>query len=351
MKKILENIVEIPVATETNRYVACFTSLLMCIEKLHEGTVAATCVKTDLLCNGCGDCGNPVQNTLGAKHESIYNRYLTVSGDNLQTYAIDDTMGYAGYLYEIVNQREGEQALKERIVASIDQGRPVLIRIANSAENWNLITGYDEDGDVLFGWDGRHSYWWDLSTDHSPVKDGYLENRMFFLRNWYPYPEFALIVTDKTQPSIGNRDVFRQLVATIEAEKATFAEIIENLLQDDVPAMSTEELNALLASSTQILYNQIDARYMASCTFSTTYRDEAPDKLKPIMSEIAHHFLQIHDLSWEVFSCLGEKVDVFYNPSKYVEMLRKPEVRERMAQLIGQIAEHNRQASELLKRT
>jgi hypothetical protein len=113
--------------------------------------------------------------------------------------------------------------------------------------------------------------------------------------------------------------------------------------------MGIGELNALLASSTEILYNQVDARYMASCSFRTTYYAEVPDEQKPVMSEIARHFLQIHDLSWEVFGALGDRVDAFYNPSKYVEALRKPEVRERMAQLTGQIADHNRQASDLLK--
>jgi hypothetical protein len=175
------------------------------------------------------------------------------------------------YEYAIVDWCEGEQALKERIVASIDQGRPVLIRIADSAENWNLITGYDEAGGVLFGWDGRHSYWWDLSADPSPIKDGYLENRMFYLRDWYRSTGFALIVTGKTRPRIGNQDVFRQLIATIEAEKATFAAIIRNLQKGNVCAMGIGELNALLASSTEILYNQVDARYMASCSFRRTY--------------------------------------------------------------------------------
>ena len=349
MRKILEDVVAIPVACETNRYVACFTSMLMCIEKLHAGLDAAMCVKKQSLCTECGDCGETIENTLGAKHERLYNHYLTASGANLQTYAVEETMSYAGYEFDRVDRDAGEQTLRERIVASIDQGRPVPVRIANSAENWDLITGYDDDGAVLFGWDGRDSYWADSSAGRAPEKDGYLADRMFYLRDWYKSTEFALIVTGKTKPRAGNQDVYRRLIAAIEAEKATFDAIVKDLQQEAASTMGIDELNALLAASTGILYNQIDARYMASCSFRTTYYAEAPDGQKPVMSEIARHFLQIHDLSWEVFGALGDKVDVFYHVSQYVEGLRKPEVRKQMAQLIQRISDHNSQAADLLR--
>ncbi len=42
-------------------------------------------------------------------------------------------------------------------------------------------------------------------------------------------------------------------------------------------------------------------------------------------------------------------MDAFYSPAKYVEELRKPQVREEMARLIRMIADQNGEAARLLR--
>ena len=93
-------------------------------------------------------------------------------------------------------------ASKQHIIASIDRGMPVMvIEGPVSCSGTNLITGYDEDGDILMGWSAHM----DIPDDHNEPHDttGY-----YHKSNWFaqyrsegtvsPYPpERRMYVTVK----------------------------------------------------------------------------------------------------------------------------------------------------------
>jgi len=63
---------------------------------------------------------------------------------------------YVGYEYELVQKEEDDDAdeelFREKVIQSLRAGRPVLAFGVIGPPECCLITGYDEGGDVILGW-------------------------------------------------------------------------------------------------------------------------------------------------------------------------------------------------------
>mgnify|MGYP000436072073 CR=1 FL=1 len=90
-------------------------------------------------------------------------------------------MEYCGYGYIKLDKSDGKDKLRYAIVSSINQNMPVLLSLNNTNDNWNIITGYNKNGEIIYGFDGYSSYWKDIDNDMNIVKDGYLKNKMYYL--------------------------------------------------------------------------------------------------------------------------------------------------------------------------
>jgi len=96
-----------------------------------------------------------------------------------------------GYGFEYVHKGEGEAPLRERIVASIRNGLPVLATAIVGPGTCGIITGYDEGGAVMVGW----SYFQGMA-EHGEAEDfepcGYYRKR-----GWYADAHRALFIGPK----------------------------------------------------------------------------------------------------------------------------------------------------------
>jgi len=90
---------------------------------------------------------------------------------------------------------------RKRIMSSIDKGIPVLAFGAVGPSDCVLVTGYDDDGDVLLGW----STYQDIPDDHDIPHDplGY-----FRKPDWHANTRGYVILGDKHQP-IEPRRIYR----------------------------------------------------------------------------------------------------------------------------------------------
>jgi hypothetical protein len=232
MRRLLENV--IPIGTpwggpESVRYLSSFVSLLMEIE-------------------GC-------RGELQARqqmHERLYHLYLVVSGigvctawsgsmedrsheaiaDRLVPDYIARTMAYAGCLYREVAV---DSHTREAIVGSIDRGVPVLAR--SVAGDWLIVTGYDDGGGTLIGWDGAHTYWGPPAI----APDRSLENGMFATASWPETFSRCVVVEGRTAPQTASRAVIAHLVAVMDEQRSRgYDREFKALLQDDVHCRSVD---------------------------------------------------------------------------------------------------------------
>ena len=61
-------------------------------------------------------------------------------------FVVDFLFGYTGYDYRVITDAA---AFKDEIAASIDAGKPIIVKLKPESRGFHLITGYDDDGDTL----------------------------------------------------------------------------------------------------------------------------------------------------------------------------------------------------------
>ncbi|MDF2541683.1 MAG: transcriptional regulator, AraC family [Herbinix sp.] len=322
-QKLIETVLEVPAEDETCRFASCFTSLYMCMEEPN--------VKmTDVI----------------KRHNQLYNFFQFISGgvhgtpNSSRKNSYEYVMKYCGYDYIKLGKADGKDKLRYAIVSSINQNMPVLLSLDNTNDNWNIITGYNQNAEVIYGFDGYFSYWKNIENDMNVVKDGYLNNKMYFLRNWFDMVDFIVVIVGKTNPHITNKDVFQQLNDIIKEENAIYKQNIIDIQDDRGENMCENELLILFNDCMGMIYQQMDTRHKLHCTFKESLCPNMPDLSKELY-RIADIFIKIHSLGTELFGCLGECWSVFMNSDKYMSEFRKPEVRLKMAGILEQIVDTN----------
>ena len=137
-------------------------------------------------------------------------------GDNVEIMYMSDDLGApferalwaAGYEYQIVGMEEGhdnEPFFRQRIIESIQEGRPVLAFGPIGPPEAAIITGYDEGGDVLIGW----SFFQNIPEFNAGVE--FEPSGQFRKRDWFNYPpgfSFIVIGQKKQRPSLS--ETYRQ---------------------------------------------------------------------------------------------------------------------------------------------
>jgi hypothetical protein len=101
-----------------------------------------------------------------------------------------------GYRYELVTKMEGpegEADYRRRIVASIKSGLPVLAAGVVGPPSCTIITGYDEEGDVLTGWSHFQAM-----IGHNPAGE-FEESGYFRKREWFPDTGNLIVIGERVQ--------------------------------------------------------------------------------------------------------------------------------------------------------
>lgn len=172
---------------------------------------------------GCTPCGRQP----GCKINCSYAFFIGVSGvasffnwkpgwegDNVALHYMNDdpeapyrhAFTATGYAYQGYGHNRDERELYRRqIMASIQRGKPVIAFGPIGPPEPALITGYDEDGDVLIGW----SFFQHFSEFNAGVM--FEPTGEFRARNWLDYPlgiSFFIIGEKQDQPPL--KETYRQ---------------------------------------------------------------------------------------------------------------------------------------------
>jgi hypothetical protein len=236
---------------------------------------------------------------------------------------------YAGRRNEIVEKSEGNAALlRDRIVANIDAGRPVLAFGIVGPPECGIICGYDQDGEVLLGWshfhtDGmfRESAWlsglWKIvlcGEPKAPVRD--LKNIV----------EHGLSIMDMQE--VGGYE------AGVAAYDAWIAHVSDKSCEsmDDGALRHWHELHHLLVG------NHAEARAYLSNFLAQRGAGQ------PQLEQAAGHFMNIHDTCWRVWDVLGG----LGAPDGHLG-LRDPAKRDELAAMLGSIRDLDLLAADALR--
>lgn len=146
-------------------FISCFTSTYVFLENIPVRGGDGKCANSrGEGCNGCGNCetSNPLRDL-----EPYYFLFDTMSGrsslrqcfdgepsemqkrvgetweeDCGTDYTVDFLFGFVGYEYRKLTE---QAVFRDEIISSIDEGKPVIVKVKSGEGRFRVITGYDGD--------------------------------------------------------------------------------------------------------------------------------------------------------------------------------------------------------------
>jgi hypothetical protein len=205
----------------------------------------------------------------------------------------------------------GRETFVRHVVSSIcDKRRPVLALGVIGPPECSIITGYDEDGEVLIGW----SFFQGMA-EFDPVGDkepsGY-----FRKRNWRPETAGLFVIGDKVKPP-PQKDIYRKALARA-VEVARISKVRPRAggfeaytawaraLQQDAGAFATEDMDRLIwlcAVHNDAMTMVAEGRWYASLFLANIAREEP--KMAAALYQAAACYAAEHDLMWKIWDLLG----------------------------------------------
>ncbi len=245
-------------------------------------------------------------------------------------------IGCRGEVLENTPGNAGE--IRRRIVDSIDRGIPVLgFRLVDPPEP-GLVCGYGDGGGVLFGWD--------MFQKFSPCEQR--DDGMFLLRDWSKAWKFAFVTERGPAPDLNSPEMLgrclRRGVEVMEknaapgylAGEAAYAAWREYTLAEGIPAKEAEARHFLVH---HLIGNHAEARcYTGEYLMNPAFPEE--------VREVGKRFRQVHDLCWKAWGVLGKYGEPQNLPAGKFTV---PENRVKMAAVIDEMAQTDREALRILK--
>jgi hypothetical protein len=264
-------------------------------------------------------------------------------------YAFDST----GYAMDFVQIKGGEAIdeteARSRLIASIDEGKPIMSHGIVGPPETCLITGYDEGGNVLIGWS--------FFQTHDDAIEGveFEPNDMFRKRDWYPnaWDLFGLGKRgEPLDPKTVRRRSLRWAVKVVRTAEtwdgrtnnglAAYDAWAEHLLRED----DITPDGALPEGATVRPYDAHDDA-VGTVAEGRHYASEylirvaqAEPKMRAHLLKAAGCYAQEHDLMWQMWDCVGgngrspEHVECFADPAtrrRLIEVIRKAKHQDEQA--------------------
>ncbi len=259
-----------------------------------------------------------------------HREYSMSSMDLTQVNNHDLTIKYAydwaGYDFAIFYADNNYDLIKEKIVSAIDKGIPVLAFGIIGPPECLIITGYDDDGEVLIGW--SHFQDWEACEKEA--------NGMFRKDNWFENLWKIVITGPKCERKISIYDIIERGLKIMEqtecdgyvAGLAAYEEWIKFLLDPQLNNIDDETLKTRYEFHHNLVGNHAEARCYAG-DFLNNINEELKSENIAI---IASCFKDIHDLCWKVWKVLDEQDGV-----ELWKSFRDMEKRKKIAKIIGEI--------------
>lgn len=287
------------------------------------------------------------------------------AGDNVEIMYMSDDPGApferafraAGYEYEIFGTdpaKRDESLYRQAIVESIRRGMPVLAFGPIGPPEAALITGYDEGGDVLIGWNFFQSM--------PPFNAGVVfePSGEFRKRGWFDYePGFSFITVGNKGVKPSLRETYRsalEWMVKVATTPVTFGDRhnglaaytawADHLLRDeDFPD------NEAVLRERHDVHNNVVSMVAEARWYGSLFLIQAagPEILHYRLTEDLMHaaacYAGEHELMWKVWDLAGGNG----NPDAWKKLAR-PEVRRQMAEVILQARDKDVQATEHIAR-
>ncbi len=263
----------------------------------------------------------------------------------------------AGYEYKVIsmkNGRDNEAFFRQQIIESIQRSRPVLAFGPIGPPESALITGYDESGEVLIGW----NFFQDLPEFNAGVE--FEPSDQFRKRDWFNYtPEFSFILIGqkKNQPPL-SESYRRALEWMLQVARtpitfgvrhnglAAYTAWAAQLLHDEDFSDKEDILRQRYDVHNNVVGMLAEARWYGS---QFLIQASSPDILHYSMAEnlllAAACYAAEHELMWKLWDMAGGNG----NPNAY-RAFADPNVRRQMVPIIQQAQEKDVMAAEHIER-
>lgn len=323
MKKLIDNIVKMPVECQTVRFPACLASA---ITKIENKTMADQKHYHDVFDVASGLSLHQINLANDEHMVTDFTGILPVLSKEFGDY-VTHTMDYAGYSYVDLDMSSSKNTLFEAIKKSIDEEKPAIILFGEN--QWCLICGYDGSSEIVYGYDGTYAYW----DKNISKPDGY-ENDMFYSTNWYESLKRCIIIGDKIEQSTSQNDLFTRLynIMNTMQSKRYFKDSAAYLCDNkNFENFTDEGFNNLGGRIRRFFSLPIDQRAVTCWAFKylsgqTDKRDE-----KILLESISNLAGSSHDLSWIGWRMTGHG-DVPMD--ECIKLLHSPVNRRAIADLI-----------------
>jgi hypothetical protein len=287
-------------------------------------------------------------------HEDNSAIYFMVPFDEhvkLFEYAFDST----GYAMDFVplkgNGAADEAEARQRIMASIDAGKPIMSHGVVGPPETCVIAGYDEGGEVLIGWS--------FFQAHDDCIEGveFEPNGMFRKRDWYPNAWDLLAAGERGEPVDPKTVRLRSLewavkvVRTVETWDgrthnglAAYDAWAEHLLRDDdiTPDGAIPEG---AAGRPYDVHDDAVGTVAEGRHYVSEYLirvAQAEPKMRAHLLKAAGCYSEEHDLMWRIWGCVGGNGR---SPS-HVQRFADPATRRRIIELIRKARHEDEEAIE-----
>ena len=286
-------------------------------------------------------------------------------GDNVEImYMSDDPAApfdrafrAAGYEYQVVSVEEGrdnEAVFRQRIVESIQKGRPVLAFGPIGPPESAIITGYDEAGGVLIGW----SFFQGLPEFNAGVE--FEPSGQFRKRDWFNYPPgfSCIIVGQKVERPPLSETYRRALEWMLQVTRtpltfgnrhnglAAYTAWAEQLLRDEDFPDDEASLRQRHDVHNNVVGTLAEARWYGSqFLLQAGDPDVAHYRTIADLYHAAACYAAEHDLMWKLWDLAGGNG----NPDAY-RYFADPAVRRQMVPIIRQAQDQDAQAADHIAR-
>lgn len=248
--------------------------------------------------------------------------------------------------------QESEESCRSRIMASIQEGKPVLAFGPIGPPESALVTGYDEGGDVLIGW----SFFQDMPEFNAGVE--FEPTGEFRKRDWFDYaPGFSFITIGRKQERPSLAEIYRKALAwmlQVARTPKTFGDRATGLAAYDAWAdqlLRDEEFpddEAVLRQRHDVHNNVVglvaEARWYGSLFLieagTSDYEKQDFCRTEDLLRAAACYAAE-HALMWRLWDLVGGNG----NPDAY-RRFADPAVRREMALVIRKAKEKSAQAAE-----
>ena len=345
MTKNIENIVPFPINAQRNSFFGALSSILLYRNAYTEDT-PFFCGKYQCNCIRCGGCGD--EPFINKHHLKIYQYLITITGcayfwidkgignayekpytaDEFSETALDRlslALYAAGYRYETMDKNTEAEALFDRIKQSVEEKRPVLIKLS-LGDLWAVITGYDDDKNLPYL----------MKRGRSPKID----------KEWYQKLTSIVFITDPYDSTISLSESLQHMIHHLNTGSR------DKLEQKVYQKLETEPDGKKLGKwLNQLNGLAIEARWHASECYRNTLGPMAnDDRCKKYLLEASGLHRRFHDQAWEVWALLGVTPQSFYCvPPDVDELLNKPSARAELKALFQELFTIDRQVSHLLQ--